>query len=218
MKVRPLICPRCGADLSPAGERNAYKCPRCGLNVALDFSSVEGMSEEERAAVLERDRARAERDRARFERDRERAERDKVRAPIEAEMQVRRLEREREKERNDNIIGFAALGLLVVLMLFCLLMANAPSIGALFTGDIAVPASSGDLEGILYSDVEQRFADAGFTNIECIDLNDLDLVGGFFNSDGSVDHITINGEDDFSSSSHYPSDATIRIYYHSHPD
>lgn len=236
MKVKPLICPRCGADLSPAGERNAYRCPRCGLNVALDFTSVEGMSEEERAAVLERDRARAERDRARFERDRERAERDKVRAPfeaemrkqemerdkvrasIEAEMQERQLEREREKERNDNRVGFAALGLLVAIFLLCLLMANASSIGALFTGDIAVPASSGDLAGISYSDAEQRFTDAGFTNIECIGLNDLDLVSGFFNSDGSVDHITINGEEDFSSSSHYPSDAIIRIYYHSHPD
>lgn len=81
-----------------------------------------------------------------------------------------------------------------------------------------VPASSGDLTGISYSDAEQRFSDAGFTSIECIDLNDLDLVSGLFNSDGSVDHITINGEEDFSSSSHYPSDATIRIYYHSHPD
>ena len=133
-------------------------------------------------------------------------------------MQERQLEREREKERNDNRAGFAALGLLVAIILLCLLMANASSIGAIFTGDIAVPASSGDLTGISYSDVEQRFADAGFTNIECIDLNDLDLVSGFFNSDGSVDHVTINGEEDFSSSSHYPSDATIRIYYHSHPD
>lgn len=90
------------------------------------------MSEEERAAVLERDRARAERDRARFERDRERAERDKVRAPIEAEMQEGQLEREREKERNDNRAGFAALGLLVAIILLCLLMANASSIGAIF--------------------------------------------------------------------------------------
>lgn len=218
MKVKPLICPRCGADLSPAGERNAYRCSRCGLNVVLDFTSVEGMSEEERAAVLERDRARAERDRARFERDRERAERDKVRAPIEAEMQERQLEREREKERNNNKVGFAILGLFVALMLFCLLMANVSDIGAFFTGDIVVPASSGDLTGISYSDAEQRFTDAGFTNIECIDLNDLDLVSGFFNSDGSVDHITINGEENFSSSSHYPSDAMVRIYYHSHPD
>lgn len=218
MKVKPLICPRCGADLSPAGERNAYRCSHCGLNVALDFTSVEGMSKEERAAVLERDRARAERDKARFERDRERAERDKVRAPIEAEMQERQLEREREKERNDSKVGFVAFGLLVLIMLFCFFMANASGIGAFFTGDIVVPASSGDLKGISYSDAEQRFADAGFTNIECLDLNDLDLVSGFFNGDGSVDHITINGEDDFGSSSYYPPDATIRIYYHSHPD
>lgn len=236
MKVRPLICPRCGADLSPARERNAYRCSRCGLNVALDFTSVEGVSKEERAAILERDRVRAERDRARFERDRERAERDKVRAPFEAEMrkqemerdkvrasieaeiQEKQLEREREKERNDNRLRVAVLGLPVALMLLCLFMANASSIGSFFTGDIAVPASSSDLTGISYSDVEQRFADAGFTNIECKALNDLDLVSGFFNGDGSVDHVTINGEEDFSSSSHYPSDATIRIYYHSHPD
>lgn len=236
MKVKPLLCPRCGADLAPTGERGAYKCSRCGLNVALDFSSVDGLSETERAALLERDKARAERDKARFERDRERAERDKVRAPlvaemqkrqmehdkarvsIEAEMQEKQLEREREKERSENRAGLVILGVFAALMFFSLLMANASRIEAFFTGNITVPASSADLHGLIYSDAEQRFRDAGFTNIECVDLNDLDFVSGIFNKDGSVDHITINGEEDFDSTAHYPSDATIRVYFHSHPD
>lgn len=116
MEIKVLICPRCGADLSPAGKGNTYACSQCGLNVVLDFSSIEGQSESERAAVLERDRVRAQRDKARFERDRERAERDKVRAPIESEMQERQLQfesemqerrfqREREKERSENKTG-----------------------------------------------------------------------------------------------------------------
>lgn len=236
MKMKPLICPRCNADLSPTGERGAYRCPHCGLNVALDFSSIEEMSEAERAAVLERDKVRAERDKARFERDRERARRDierapleaemrkqqlehdKIRASIEAKMQKEQLEREREKERNDNKIGLVSLGLLVLVILICLFAANASNIGAFFTGDISVPASSDDLRDISYNDAEQRFRDAGFTNIECVSLNDLNLVSGFFTGDGSVDHITINGDEDFDSSAHYPSDAIVRIYYHSQPD
>lgn len=176
------------------------------------------MTAAERMAIFERDRARAERDKARFERDRERAERDKVKAPIEAKMQEKQLEREREKERSNNKIGLTAIGLLVALSFICLLALNAPNIGASFAGNIAVPASSEDLAGISYLDAEQRFTDAGFTNIECIGLNDLNLVSELFNGTGSVDHITINGEVSFDSSSLYPPDATIRIYYHSHPD
>ena len=88
-----------------------------------------------------------------------------------------------------------------MLSFICLLALNAPNIGTSFAGNIAVPASSEDLAGISYLDVEQRFADAEFTNIECIGLNSLNLVSELFNGTGSVDHITINGEVSFDSSS-----------------
>lgn len=74
------------------------------------------------------------------------------------------------------------------------------------------------MAGLAYADAEQRFRDAGFTEIECIDMNDLDLVGGFFTVDGSADHVTINGVEDYSSSGYFPPDSAIKIYYHSHPD
>ena len=44
------------------------------------------------------------------------------------------------------------------------------------------------------------------------------MMSGIFTADNSVDHVTVYGEEDFDSSSHYPSDAMVRIYYHSHPE
>lgn len=225
MEVKPLVCPRCGADLSPSNERNAYHCMQCGLNVVLDFTSTEGMSEDERAVRLERDVARAQRDKARFERDTERArrdraqaERDKAAAPYEAEVQKKRLENEKERDRNALKAMIVSFGVLVLILLFTQLQTSIPEIQASFSGKIKVPAAASDLESIAYADAEQRFRDAGFTNIECLELNDIDFLKSFYTDEGSVDYITVNGEDNFGSSSYYPPDATIRIYYHSQSD
>ena len=229
MKVKPLTCPRCGADLVPNERKLSYRCPVCGLSVALDFTDTDGLSEEERSARIARDVARAERDKARFERDKERAERDRARAPYDAqilktqveferESREREITYEKEKQRYNDLVGFAAIGILLLLCLSALLLSNCSKIKSAFTGDIPVPASSGDIKGIAYTDAVQRFEDAGFYDIECIDLNDISFVSGFFTDENSVDHVTINGEEDFSTSSYYPPDAKIRIYYHSRPD
>lgn len=217
MKVRPLTCPRCGQDLIPV-EGSLYRCSSCGLNAALDFTSVEGENEAERAAILERDKARAERDKARFERDKERAERDRIQASCAAEMHERQLEYEKDKDRKASVVALACMGILVLIVLFCAVMASAPKIGAYFSGDIAVPASSDELRGISRFDAEQRFKDAGFTNVECVGMHDLNFMTGIFIDGDSVESVVINGVDSFDSSAYYPADAAVRITYHSYPD
>ena len=118
MKVRPLTCPRCGQDLIPV-EGSLYRCSSCGLNAALDFTSVEGENE-------------AERDKARFERDKERAERDRIQASCAAEMHERQLEYEKDKDRKSSVVALACMGILVLIVLFCAVMASAPQDRGLF--------------------------------------------------------------------------------------
>lgn len=96
MEIKPLACPRCGADFRQEGRGRTYRCVNCGLSAAIDFSNA-NESEELRSERFARDRARAERDKARFERDRERAESAKARAPYEVEIERMRIDAEREK-------------------------------------------------------------------------------------------------------------------------
>lgn len=57
------------------------------------------------------------------------------------------------------------------------------------------------------------FESAGFTNIELVELDDV--IFGIIAHDGEVESVTINGDDDFYQSSWFPSDALIKITYHS---
>lgn len=72
-----------------------------------------------------------------------------------------------------------------------------------------------------YRSVEEKFSDAGFTNITCVPMRDLSV--GFFGrvpkSNEKVSEIIVNGEDidDFDGKKFRP-DANIRIYYHSLDD
>lgn len=228
MEIKPLACPRCGADLRQEGHGRTYRCVNCGLSAAIDFSNT-NESEELRSERFARDRAKAERDKARFERDRERAESAKARAPYEAEMQERqlrhdaeieqmRIDAEREKRRNASKVGFASICLLLAMLVVISAFCAAPYVGAFFTGDVKVPGPSDDLKGKEYSEVVSRFEDAGFANIETIGLGDIDFVKGLYTSENSVDHVTVNGEADFEESAHFPKDAAVKIYYHSRPD
>lgn len=65
-----------------------------------------------------------------------------------------------------------------------------------------------------YVSIEAKFKSAGFTNIECVPLNDL-IIGLFAKKD-TVESITINGHSITSGGKKFPSDASVIITYHSH--
>ena len=76
---------------------------------------------------------------------------------------------------------------------------------------ILVPASSIELEGFLYYEVEQMFRDAGFTNVrtdprESSDYSDLV-------KDGSVIVISVNDDATFDEDARYHKDVLVRIGY-----
>lgn len=78
-------------------------------------------------------------------------------------------------------------------------------------GKISAPISS-DFENLMHDEVIAKFKDAGFTNVKTEKIDDL--IFGWLTEEGEVEEVTINGETTFSTSSRYPSDATVIILYH----
>ncbi len=80
-------------------------------------------------------------------------------------------------------------------------------------GKIRVPGSVIDYKKKNYKAVESILRSAGFLNIECIPLHDL--TTGFLKKEGTVESITINGNNYFSFKERFSNDAAIVISYHS---
>lgn len=78
------------------------------------------------------------------------------------------------------------------------------------------PLSASRCDGVHYSEIVSDFSEAGFYNFE-YDVID-DLVFGFLTKDGDVESVSINGDPDFSSSTLFPTDATVTISYHTFPE
>lgn len=76
---------------------------------------------------------------------------------------------------------------------------------------IRAPISS-DFENLMYDDIVAKFVNAGFTNVKTEKIDDL--VFGWLTKEGEVEEVTIDGETTFSTSSRYPSDATVIVTYH----
>lgn len=91
----------------------------------------------------------------------------------------------------------------------------APGMIAIASGKIAVPLTSEDVDGLDSNDLRLRFEDVGFENIELIPMEDIDWITGLYLDEGVVDHVTIDGVGDFTEDSYFPSDAPVRIFYHS---
>lgn len=83
--------------------------------------------------------------------------------------------------------------------------------GAVGEGEAMVPGSAWDFKYDNYKEVETELKNAGFTNIKTAIL--YDIVWGW-TSEGEVDSVSINGNDDFSKGDVFKKDAEIVITYH----
>ena len=83
--------------------------------------------------------------------------------------------------------------------------------GAVGEGEAMVPGSAWDFKYENYKEVETELKNAGFTNIKTAIL--YDIVWGW-TSEGEVDSVSINGNDDFSKGDVFKKDAEIVITYH----
>lgn len=87
--------------------------------------------------------------------------------------------------------------------------------GIFHKDEIEVPFSSSDIKGHDYSEVEQRFRDAGFENIELKKLDDLNFLTSLITKENSVESVSIAGDANFDKSDYFSPDSKILITYHS---
>lgn len=81
------------------------------------------------------------------------------------------------------------------------------------TGEAQIPEKASELTGLNYEEVQQKFIDAGFTNIQLERLDDL--ITGWLKDDGEVKEVLVDGDDEFLKSSWIAADTPVVIRYHS---
>ena len=77
---------------------------------------------------------------------------------------------------------------------------------------ISSPASSNEIKKQNYHEVQAQFKEAGFVNISVEPI--YDVVLGWFVSDGEIESITVNGEDEFYKGEEFRPDDAVVIKYH----
>lgn len=88
-------------------------------------------------------------------------------------------------------------------------------IAAAHPGQCRVPSSSAGLRGGTRDWVINKLKEAGFENFEAVQQKMSKK--GFFDFDGKVARVSINGQSEFKSGEWFPKDALIRIVYNVYP-
>ena len=77
---------------------------------------------------------------------------------------------------------------------------------------VCSPISSKDIKRQNHLDIQKQFQEAGFVNISVEPI--YDIVLGWFVSDGEIESITINGEDEFYKGEEFRPDDAVIIKHH----
>ena len=78
----------------------------------------------------------------------------------------------------------------------------------------SAPITSKEAKGTNYTDVVDKFKDAGFINVKTNII--YDIITGWVTDDGEVKSVTINGDEDFDTYGEYRPDAEVVITYHTY--
>lgn len=113
-------------------------------------------------------------------------------------------------------IATILLGIIAIFSLF-LIACGSDSSEEEDNGMIEIPFSSSELEdGMQYTDAEEQFKNAGFTNIKLEKIEDL--VTGWLTDDGEIEEISVNGDTEFSEGDEVEPDSNVVIRYHTFPE
>lgn len=227
IKMIPVKCPQCGADLEAEEGRKTLFCQYCGAKVIIQNDNEHIYHTIDDAAIKQ-------------------AETDRI-------VKLKRIElaeKERESAARTKLLkikialALGAIGGILLILGFLLGEASGDSdsglymiamvgfyciLGAAFVGmsaakkkddddddfgdKIKVPNTISDYERKNYTAIEAIFRSAGFVNIKCVPLNDL--TTGLLKKPGLVESITINGKEITSGGRKFSSDASVVISYHS---
>ena len=121
-------------------------------------------------------------------------------------------------EKKKKLIKSGIIGGVIVFFVIFLNMVfsgNSTSTVSSDNNELSVPIASSELATQNYESVVEQFKNAGFTNIKTTKMEDL--ITGWLTEDGSVEKVTINGQEDFESGEAFSNDVPIDIFYHTYP-
>lgn len=213
IKFNSVKCPECGADLPIEENREQLFCSYCGAHIVVTNENEYIYHHIDEAGIKK--------------------------AEVDKEVQLKKLEiiekkcAEAAKNTKIKIIISIIMGIIGIV----LLLTNAGIggmvgwfilIGVMFIwvfsnkneeedvdfGDkVKVPSTISNYEQMNYASVESILSSAGFTNIDCVALNDL--TTGLLKKPSMVESITINGHKIESGGKKFAGDAKVIISYHS---
>lgn len=222
IKVTSVKCPQCGASVNiEDGNEEAY-CSYCGSKVFINNENEYVHHNIDEAAVKQ-----AETDRIVRLKQMEIAEKER-----ESNARMRAY-----KIRIAMILGLVGVILMIIgfsiapledLALVGLLLISLDSLWGVPSlmhdndeyddneNKVRVPNIITNYEKKSYQTLENIFRSAGFTNIQCVPLNDL--TTGLIKKPGMVESITINGIEVTSGGKKYSPEVAVVISYHSFED
>ena len=220
IKMIPVKCPQCGADLTIEEGRQSLYCQYCGAKVIVQNENEHIYHTIDDAAVKQ-------------------AETDRIVKLKQMELAEKK-ESAREKYKSFKIKLSIILGIIAIVCIGIGFNVDDEDAGAGFgvagmfagliliyswvldpnkednddsDGMVKVPDSISDYEKKSYVAIESAFRSAGFTNVKCVPLNDL--TTGLLKKPDWVESITINGRSITLGGRKFLPDASVVISYHS---
>ena len=219
IKMIPVKCPQCGADLTIEEGRQSLYCQYCGAKVIVQNENEHIYHTIDDAAVKQ-------------------AETDRIVKLKQMELAEKK-ESAREKYKSFKIklsiilgiiaivcigigfnvddeagAGFGVAGMFAgLILIYSWVLDPNKEDNDDSDGRVKVPDSISDYEKKSYVAIESAFRSAGFTNVKCVPLNDL--TTGLLKKPGWVESITINGRSITSGGRKFLPDASVVISYHS---
>ena len=131
---------------------------------------------------------------------------------------VRIAEERREiRARRREFISRHRMFFLVILVAFALMLAAGGTVlwqkGQAAYEAKLIPAGidSAECVGVQYREIEAELSVAGFTNVNCIGIADLDASG--LDQEETIRFVTIDGKANFQADDRFPYDANVEVYY-----
>lgn len=219
IKMIPVKCPQCGADLTIEEGRQSLYCQYCGAKVIVQNENEHIYHTIDDAAVKQ-------------------AETDRIVKLKQMELAEKK-ESAREKYKSFKIKLSIILGIIAIVCIGIGFNVDDEAgagfgVAGMFAGLILIyswvldpnkedndnsdgmvklPNSISDYEKKSYVAIESAFRSAGFTNVKCVPLNDL--TTGLLKKPDWVESITINGYSITSGGRKFFPDASVVISYHS---
>ncbi len=214
VKFNSAKCPECGASLPVEEGRTQIFCSYCGAKILITNENEYIYRHIDEAAVKQAETNRiVELKRLEMAEKKREAKRKKAKLKILISLVLAIVGVLMLVKGNVESVRLSGYILIMVIALIWLLPTNEDNDDDDYDGKVKVPYGVADFERKSYVAIEAIFKSAGFTNIQCVPLNDLTF--GLFKKPDMVESITINGKNITSGGKKFSPDATVVISYHS---